>query len=160
METVVEDVIQSDFRYMNTNYDEFVMYESTITLNEYLDEDCTGTVAQIVNVFQTLDEDNPRVVMITHNDELMVVKEVQGQWLEDVVLDPSELNLTYRQAYERLMATDCIKPHSKYCVLRRPLGPVICNSQYIFGNQNSSLQFVDAVTGNVTDKDPAFNQLE
>lgn len=166
MENVVETVIKSDLNYMSQNYGSFVWYESSITLNDYLDaEDCTGTVAQIVNIFQTGFNDSTvsdqKVVMITHNDELMFVKEIQGFWCEDLVLDFAELNYTYRQAYERIMATDCIKPHSKFCVLRKPLGPHICNAQYIFGNANDDeLLFLDAVTGDVRTENPAFNPLE
>ena len=65
---------------------------------------------------------------------------------------------TYNEAYERLLEADCIKPHSKYVTLRNPLGPKQCNAQYIFGNAHGTLIFLDALTGDVSDKNPAFTE--
>jgi len=163
MENVVETVIKSDLNYMANNYGAFVWYETSLVLNDYLDaEDCTGTIESIVNIFQTQDTTtSPKAVMISHSGELMFVKEVEGYWCEDVVLDTAEITYTYRQAYERIMATDCIKPHSRYCVLREPLGPYQCNPQYIFGDAHGDiLLFLDAVTGDVRNENPAFNPIE
>lgn len=164
METVVEKTIQSDRTYMCDNYGcANRWYETTVQLNEYLDEDCTGTVYGVTNVFQVAEEIgdgyDTRVVMITHSAEAMQVKEVHGFWVEDYPLDASDVKITYRQAYERLMAANFKKPHSRNCVLRKEVGPVECNAQYIFGNTHAQL-YVDAVTGEVSDINPAFNKRE
>lgn len=166
METVVETTIQSDYTYMADNYGpDFIFYESDILLNEFLDdENCTGTVYAVTNVFEvvtTIDSVSyqPTVVMITHTADVFQVKEVQGTWIEDFAIDADEVALTYRQAYKQLMKANYPKPHSRNCILRKPVGPVRCNAQYVFGDI-STPYFVDAVTGNVTNSNPAFNRRE
>lgn len=162
METMVENTIKSDLAYMCENYGcMYTWYEADILLNEFLDdEDCTGTVYGITNVFQVIvDEDSlsgtSKVIMITHTADVMQVKEVEGLWIEDCALDTSKIGITYRQAYQRLMEANYDKPHSKNCILREPLGPYSCNPQYVFGNIHEPI-FVDAVTGNVVNTNPAF----
>lgn len=164
--TDVEEAVIADNEYVEDNFAgcEYVWYESSITLNNFVDEEaCDGSVMNVTNIFQVQIEDTDcpaKVVLITHDGELMQEKEVCGWWTEDLALDDAEITLTYKQAYERMMQADIIKPHSKYCVLRKPLGPYMCNPQYIFGNANNLLIFVDAVTGEVSDKNPAFNRRE
>lgn len=165
-QTTVEQTVQADYTYMSENYDStFVWFESSITLKNYIDdENCDGSFVTVRNIFQTTVPDtadiNTRVIFILHDGELINTEEVVGFWTEDLVINPADITLTYEQAYERLMQADIVKPHSKYCVLRKPLGPFECNAQYIFGNANSTLIFVDAVTGDVSDTDPAFNKRE
>lgn len=165
-EVVVENVIKADIDYMNNNYGSFVWYESSLVLKDYLDEeDCNGFVASIEDIFQTGFDDSAateqKVVMIKHYGELMKVDAVDGFWCEDLVLQDEEIKLTYMDAYKRVMEANCIKPHSKFCVLRKPLGPYMCNPQYIFGNGNENyLLFVDAKTGDVRNYNPAFERPE
>lgn len=166
METMVESTIQSDSNYMAANYSpDFIFYESDILLNEYLDdENCTGTVYSVTNVFEfvtTVDSTSyqPTVVLITHTADMFQVKEVQGTWIEDFAINADDVALTYRQAYKQLMKANYPKPHSRNCILRKPIGPYECNAQYVFGDI-STPYFVDAVTGNVTNSNPAFNRRE
>lgn len=162
---VVETLVNIDIDYMNQNYDSFVWYESSIVLDKYLDEEsCDGSVESVTNIFQVGYGDSTistkKVVMITHNDELILIKEVEGFWCEDVVMDTNDIEYTFNRAYERYMQSNCVKPHSRYCVLRKPLGPCICNAQYIFGSSNGILTFLDAVTGECSPTSPAFNCRE
>lgn len=165
-EVIVEDVIKADIDYMNNNYDSYVWYESSLILNDYIDEEsCDGSVASIENIFQNgfMDTNAAEhlVVMIKHYCELMKVDTISGAWLEDVVLYNDDIKITYKQAFERLMEANCPKPHTKFCVLRNPLGPYSCNPQYIFGNwRDDYILFVDATTGEVRDYNPAFKQPE
>jgi hypothetical protein len=53
------------------------------------------------------------------------------------------------------MAANAPKPHSRQVVLRKEVGPNSINPQYIFGNFQAQL-YVDAVTGDVKTKNPAF----
>lgn len=71
------------------------------------------------------------------------------------MLNDELISLTFKEAYQKIMEINFPKPHSKQCVLRKPLGPIDCHPQYIFGNIRSQL-YVDAITGGVTDKNPAF----
>lgn len=162
--TNVEKTVVADYKYMQDNYDiDFVWYESSITLDNFLDEE-ECSVFSVNNIFQTMpldyDTDMPTVVMFNHCGDIIQHKELQGWWTEDIVLNPEEINYSYDEAYKRLMQADIIKPHSKFCVLRKPLGPYPCNAQYIFGNANSTLIFVDALTGDVSSENPAFNRRE
>lgn len=162
----VENIIKSDIGYMDKNYTSYVWYESSMVLANYLDEEnCDGSVADIEDIFQTGFGDTTaieqNVVMIKHVGELMKVNVVDGIWCEDLVLIDKEIMLTYKDAFDRLMEADCIKPHSRFCVLRRPLGPYECNPQYIFGNSfDDNILFVDATTGDVRDYNPAFEKRD
>lgn len=165
METMVEQTIKSDRTYMCENYGcVYVWYESSITLNDFLDaEDCDGTVFGVANVFQVSTEDaegyETSVIMFTHTPDAYKVTETPGFWIEDFAIDTAEIAITYRQAFQRMMESNYPKPHSRFCVLRKEIGPVSCNPQYIFGNQHGQI-YVDAKTGAVTDNNPAFNKKE
>ncbi len=165
METVVEQTIKSDRAYMCEHYGcVYTWFESQIVLNEFLDaEDCTGTVFGLTNVFQVIDEAEDgidvHVVTFTHTADALKIKEVEGFWVEDEPLDTAEVKITYRQAYQRMMESNYPKPHSPYCTLRKEVGQYDCNPQYIFGDVEAQL-YVDATTGKVSDKSPAFNPIK
>ena len=65
------------------------------------------------------------------------------------------IKVSFKEAYNKIMATNYPKPHSRHVVLRKEIGPQDANPQYIFGNSQAQI-YVDAVTGDVTDKNPAF----
>lgn len=166
METMVEQTIKSDRAYMCDHYGcIYRYYETQLVLNEYLDEEgCTGTVDSVTNVFQIVYEYedggyNPIVVIFGHSPDAFTVKEVEGPWLEDEDMSGENIAITYRQAYERMMQSNYPKPHSRNCTLRKEVGPYDCNPQYIFGNVDEQL-YVDAKTGSVSDKSPAFNPIK
>ena len=70
-------------------------------------------------------------------------------------LNDEVIKLTYEEAYDRIMQTNSPKPHSKHVTLRNPIGPIAINTQWIFGNIHEQL-WVDAVTGDVKNSNPAF----
>jgi hypothetical protein len=75
--------------------------------------------------------------------------------MEDSPLDKEPVKVTFAEALEKLNQVNFPKPHSRYCVLRKEVGPKDANVQYIFGNSHAQL-YVDAVTGEVTDHNPVF----
>ena len=162
METMVEQVVQSDRQYMCDHYGcGYIYYETQIVLNEWLDdENCTGTVASIKNVFQIVEGEDtafsPRVYLFEHTDTSFTVQVVEDFWIEDYDMAKDDITITYRQAYKNLMKANCIKPHTKDCVLRKMVGPYDCNPQYIFGGAFDDCVFVDAVNGRVSVNNPAF----
>ena len=162
METMVEQVVQSDRQYMSDHYGcGYIYYETQIVLNEWLDdENCTGTVASIKNVFQIVEGEDtafsPRVYLFKHTDTSFTVQVVEDFWIEDYDMAKDDITVTYRQAYKNLMKANCIKPHTKDCVLRKMVGPYDCNPQYIFGDAFDECVFVDAVNGRVSVNNPAF----
>ena len=162
METMVEQVVQSDRQYMCDHSGcGYIYYETQIVLNEWLDdENCTGTVASIKNVFQIVEGEDtafsPRVYLFKHTDTSFMVQVVEDFWIEDYDMAKDDITVTYRQAYKNLMKANCIKPHTKDCVLRKMVGPYDCNPQYIFGDAFDECVFVDAVNGRVSVNNPAF----
>lgn len=157
----VEHVIAMDRQDMFLNYaKDYRWYETCMKLENYLDdENCDGTVHSVSNVFQVIDEkDNGAdvfVVLYSHLADTSSVDVRQGFWVEDLPMEDDVVKLTYKDAFERVMQTNSPKPHSKNCILRKPLGPQACNPQYVFGNLRAQL-WVDAVTGEVRNSNPAF----
>ena len=154
----VENAISADREYMFLNYGEgYFWYETQITLDEYLDELCCGSVASVTNVFQVSSSSDPVVIIFTHDLNGSTSTSIHSFWIEDYKLNNEAIILTYFEAFERLMQANCPKPHSKNCVLREEIGPYTCNPQYIFGNIDSTV-YVDAVTGEVRLYSPAFDK--
>ena len=156
----VENVTTTDKEYMFVNYGgEYKWFETCILLKDYLDGECDGAIAGISNVFQVTREKGQSadvfVVLAAHTPDVITYEEKQGFWVEDFPLEVEEVKLTYKEAFDKVMATNCPKPHSKNCVLRKPIGPKACNPQYVFGNIQAQL-WVDAVTGDVKESNPAF----
>ena len=114
----------------------------------------------ISNVFQVVEEKDSSsydtfVVLAAHTKDATTYEDKKGFWVEDYPLIGDSIKLTYKDAFKRVMETNSPKPHTKNCVLRKPVGPIECNPQYVFGNIHVQL-WVDAVTGDVNNSNPAF----
>lgn len=163
---LVSRTVSLDREYMCANFScDYVYYETQIKLAEYVDEeDCTGAVVGITNIFQTVEGGDsaytPHVYTFKHTGDTLIISIVQDFWIEDCDMAKDKITITYSQAYENLMKADCIKPHSNDCVLRKMVGPYECNPQYIFGGAFDECIFVDAITGNVSLENPAFTPRE
>lgn len=160
---VVETVNQADFDNMSLQFGPtgFKWYETNILLKEFLDEECTGEIQELVNIYQTVTTQDSlsydtQVFKIQHfADGSEVTDSIKGFWVEDYAIIPDDITISYKEAFDKLMATDIVKPHSQYVTLRRPIGPVACNPQWVFGNRKAQV-WVDAVTGEVRNYNPAF----
>lgn len=158
---VVENIVNLDKQYMFNNYaKDWRWYETCIVLKDFLDsENCDGTVSGVSNIFQAIvnreEGIDTKVVMITHVGDSTQIDEVHSFWVEDFPMNDDAIKLTFKEAFDKVMATNSPKPHSRQVVLRKEVGPNQINPQYIFGNTKAQL-YVDAVTGTVTDKNPAF----
>lgn len=158
----VEQITNTDKQYMFTNYGkDYRWFESCILLNNYLDEECDGSIAGVSNVFQVVNDVDGKsadvfVVLTAHTADTTTYDKKPGFWVEDFPLNDEQIKLTYAQAFEKINQVNLPKPHSKNCVLRKPIGPKECNAQYVFGNIKSQL-WVDAVTGEVKESNPAFD---
>ena len=157
----VEHITATDRQQMFLNYaKDYRWFEIGITLKNYMDEDDTSSkVESVYNVFQTVTERgksfDTQVVCIAHKGSMAGVETKSAFWVGDMLLNEECINLTFEQAYDRLMQANVVKPHSRQCVLRKELGPKEANPQYIFGNTSQHV-YVDAVTGNVSTTNPAF----
>lgn len=161
--TQVNDItayIALDNEYMSIETgDDFRWYETDILLDEFLDEDCDGSIKELVNVFQTVENIDStsfdtKVFKFQHfSDGKNEKGYVHGFWIENLPID--SVKLSYREAYDKVMSVNLPKPHSQHVTIRKPLGPLPCNTQYIFGNIHSQI-WVDAITGEVKESNPAF----
>lgn len=162
----VENLISMDRQAMyNKVGDDYRWYETCMKLNGFLDEENDGSLAEVVNVFQAViarseHSFDTKVYKFQHfADGTYAEDSVIGFWVEDEPMNNEAIKVTYKEAYEKLMATNMPKPHSRYVTLRKQVGPKAANPQYIFGNLVETV-FVDAVTGEVFDYNPAFGKQE
>lgn len=77
-------------------------------------------------------------------------------WIEDANLSDAPIKLTAEDALQRLKEWNGILPSTYFITLRLPVGPKKCNPQWTYGDIGNVL-FIDAVTGDVTDRNPAFD---
>lgn len=160
-ELVPEHVISTDREAMYLKFgSDYRWFETAIKLKDFLDEECDGSIASIENVFQAIvDQDEKSadvyVCIFGHSEEGDTVVTKHSFWVEDMPLLDEEIKLSYKDAFEKVMETNSPKPHSRNCILRKPVGPLDCNPQWIFGNIRAQL-WVDAVTGEVKSSNPAF----
>ena len=141
--------VQNDYRW----------FETCVQFEDFLDEENDGIVHSVINIFQAVVEKDGgadvAVYAFTHLADTMAVYPKMGFWVEDFPLNEEVIKLTWKEAYDRIMQTNAPKPHSKQACLRKPIGPLNCNPQYVFGNISEQL-WVDAVTGEVKNSNPAF----
>lgn len=160
----VEATISTDREDMFVNQGEYSWFETVVNYKDFLDEENDGSVITVTSVFQTVTPVDStsfdvKVFVYNHANGKTTTEVNEGPWVEDCVLNNEQITLTFKDAFDKLMAANIVKPHSKVCVLRKAVGPKEANVQYIFGNADGAV-FVDAVTGDVTDVDPFFVEPE
>ena len=158
----VEHSIAMDRQAMYVNYkDDYRWFETEILLPEFMDSDnATNSPEMVVNILQSIVEKGNGADVWVHKfqhlkDGTVLHDSIQGFWIENYALNDEVIKLKYTEAWDRMMQTNSPKPHSKYITLRNPIGPIAVNTQWIFGNIREQL-WVDAVTGDVKNSNPAF----
>lgn len=152
---VVENFISTDKELVFLNYGEkYVWYETNVTLKNFLDEENNAEIEEVGNVFQLVEGD-PEVVVTTHNALVDKTEIFHSFWIEDFDMSGDSIVVTFKEAFDMVMAVNLPKPHSKHVVLRKPIGPLPCNPQWVFGNVKSQI-WIDAVTCEVAESNPAF----
>ena len=81
---------------------------------------------------------------------------INDVWIEDDDLSEAPIKISAEQALLRLKEVNCPIPPAISITLRLPVGPVECNPQWVIGDVYDVL-FIDAVTGEVSNWNPAFN---
>jgi len=162
----VDNLIAMDKQEMYINYGgDYRWFETCILLENYLDEENDGAIAGVSNVFQVVTEYeggktfDVNVVLYSHTKTAYDKEVKDAFWVGDYPMNDEVVKIDYKKAYDLVMAVNMPKPHSKHVVLRKEIGPVEANPQYIFGNQYAQI-YVDAVTGEVSDTNPAFKGFE
>ena len=160
----VENIIATDRQAMYTiaKGASYKFFESDIKLCDFLDsENCDGKILSVNNVFQQIIEkgngaDTNVLMFLTTGKGTEVSIYEHAFYLENEPLNDKPMPITFEKAFERMMKANVVKPKSRNCILRKPVGPTPCNAQYIFGNRVQQI-YVDAVTGEVRTKNPAFD---
>ena len=158
---IAENLISTDREDMFNNVSQdYRWFETCIKMKNYLDEENDGTIEELINTFQVVIDYGKSadvyVYKYTHLCNGELIKDSTFDFVVgDEPLEHQKITVTFKQAFDNLMATNLPKPHSHYCVLRKEAGWLECNPQYIFGNSDVQV-YVDAVTGEVRDYNPAF----
>ena len=162
----VEAAISMDRQAMYLKSDgDYRWFETEILLPEFMDGDnATSDPVMIVNIFQKVIERgngfDTWVYKFQHiNDGTVLTDSVRGFWVENWPMEDKAIKLKYTEAWDRMMAVNFPKVHSKHVTLRNPIGPVAINTQWIFGNIKEQI-WVDAVTGDCTNSNPAFPEAK
>lgn len=159
-ELIVENIVSADKEKMFLNYgSDYRWFETGVVLKNWLEENDT-TIEMVVNVFQVVERLDSTsfdtfVYKYQHTLDGDTEDSVHGFWIEDYPLNEEVIVVTFKEAYEKVMAVNLPKPHTRQVVLRKQVGPIDANPQWIFGNLQSQI-YVDAVTGEVRDYNPAF----
>lgn len=157
---IVENTISTDRETMFLKDSNYRWFETGILFEKYLDEENDGAISEVVNVFQTIEGDSisfdTEVFKFQHfSNGTFASDSVKGFWVEDFPLNEEEIKISFDSAYALINQVNLPKPHSRYCTLRKPIGPKDCNAQWIFGNVSSQI-WVDAKTGEIREFNPAF----
>ena len=162
----VENAISLDRQTMFMKHGgDYRWYETEILLPEFMDgENATSDPEMIVNIFQTVVERGNGFDTWVHKfqhfaDGTVLNDSIQGFWVENYPLEDKALKLKYTEAWDKVMAVNFPKPHSKHVTLRNPIGPKAINTQWIFGNIKEQI-WVDAVTGECKNSNPAFEDIK
>ena len=144
--------------------------QTGITLTAFLSDAAIqdATVMEVTNGFQTQWETrkgiNTKVTLITWNTMATDSLVANGSfYLDNYPLNDKQINLTFKDAVTKALQANCVKPQTRVCVLRCPVGPVrVEDAYYMFGDcqGGSPMIFVNARTGEVTTHNPAFEKPE
>lgn len=161
-DSTVEDIITKNIDWMEMHYgSNYRWFETYVTYNAFLDEENDGSYATINSVFQYVEQCDSttydtQVVLFTVKNGVELEPETRHDfWVGDAVMHVEDIEITFNEAFQRVMESNYPKPHSKNCVLRKEVGSTDYHPQYIFGNPRAQL-YVDAVTGEVTDENPIY----
>ena len=158
-----EASIMADRAKMDEEVSTYKWFETRVEYDNFFDADTTLTISKVESLFQVAVEDPLGIKTFVYDfihepgvENDTIPEPIEGFILDDKPLNDEQIVLTFSEALERLYEANLPKPHSAKVVLRKALGPKVANAQYIFGNTEEQV-FVDAVTGDVTDKNPVYD---
>ena len=132
-----------------------VILNDTVTM-ENIDE---LHVVSIRDVFYYWDnEKGPQTQYITDHVKFgtQIPYPINDVWIEDTDMSEQPVKLSAEEALQKLKEYNGILPKGcNFITLRLAVGPKACNPQWVFGDVYDVL-FIDAVTGEIRDWDPAF----
>lgn len=138
----------------------YVWYETKFSYSDSLKIETLDDVrlVEITSTFQTFSPNLSYTVTDNVAKGHLFPHPTPGLWIEDFDLNNVQVKLTVNDVIERLKQWNGILPPGTFIILRKPVGPQPCNAQYVIGNPFQVI-FIDAVTGDVTDWNPAFPRV-
>ncbi len=131
-----------------------VLFNDSITFGN-IDE---LKVVEVTDVFCYFNDEGPQVQFIASNVEkgTIIPHVIHDVWIEDASLNNKEIKLSAEDVLAKLKEWNGVLPPAVCMNLRYPVGPCECNAQWVIGNAYDVI-FVDAVTGDISNWNPAFN---
>ena len=163
----VEYINGNDISWMGMQYadKDWKWLECCIDMNDFIDEsDGVCEVCAVANIFEYIDIVDtitgawrPIVILCAHVADTSVVEVREGLWVgDDPMNEYIPMEVDFAHAWNYMMMANCVKPHSRHCVLRKEVGPIGgLDPIYIFGNEDAQV-YVMSNTGEVTTTNPAF----
>ena len=142
-------LVGGDYEWRNSR----IIFNDTVTYENIGDVHVTD----VIDIFQYWDK-GPWVQYISTNvtKGTQIPWPIDSPWIEDDDMSEETVKLTAEQALGRLKEYNGILPKGcDFMTLRLPVGPKACNPQWVFGDTFNVL-FIDAVTGEVRNWNPAF----
>jgi len=114
-------------------------------------------VVDVTDVFQYWDNSGPKVQFISSNvlNGTIIPPAIPDVWIEDASLNEAQIKLSAEDVLQLLKEWNGVIPVAECMSLRLPVGPVACNAQWVIGDVYDVI-FVDAVTGEISNVNPAF----
>jgi hypothetical protein len=161
----VERTNALDNEYMTANFGDYRWLECCIDAEDWMDESDVFNVKGIANIYSVVEyapdsmSGMMYVYLIAHTADTSVITMKEGLWVGDDPMNEynNPFKVDFAHAYDAMMKANCVKPHSRHCVLRREVGENNIEPIYIFGNQDAQV-YVSTETGNVTTTNPAYNE--
>lgn len=114
-------------------------------------------VTDVNDVFCYWNDRGPWVQYVNSNvkNGLQIPWPINDVWIEDSDLSNVQIELSAEDVLLSLKKWNGVIPPANFLTLRCPVGPKKCNAQWVIGNVYNTI-FIDAVTGDITDSNPAF----
>ena len=137
----------------------YCWYESKVLFNDSLKTETLDDIkaVDVTDIFQTFNPDLCQYISSNIEKGTIIPAPVPDLWMEDFDLSYAEIKLTVTDVLQKLKEWNGVIPPAIGMTLRKPVGPKPCNAQWVMGNIMQVI-FVDAVTGEVKEKNPAFEE--
>ena len=161
----VEKTNALDNEYMTANFGDYRWLECCIDGEDWMDESDVFNVKGIANIYSVVEyapdsmSGMMYVYLIAHTADTSVITMKEGLWVGDEPMNEynNPFKVDFAHAYDAMMKANCVKPHSRHCVLRKEVGEIDVEPIYIFGNQDAQV-YVNTETGNVTTTNPVYKE--
>lgn len=140
-----------DYEWRNS----IVIFDDSIKL-ETIDELKVQTVTDIFQYFKPKTGLQVQIISTDSNKVTIILPPVYDVWIEGANIREKEIKLSAEDVLKLLKEWNGGIPTAVSMNLRLPVGPCDCNAQWVISNEYDVI-FIDAVTGVISNWNPAFN---